>query len=79
MSTQTALPAVLADLADRYDRLADNLAYDMTYMPVPSLTGDAQEAGRVTVYRHAARDIREVLATGRIPTDLLMASEQDSR
>jgi len=73
---EAALRAVLTDLADRWELMAANeeAAIPLLEGPAAAQVG-AEVAQRAATYRKAAADVRDVLATGRIPHDLMTDAE----
>ena len=74
---QAAL-TVLTDLAERWERMGKAAPEmgDGLFIDEPTRTQTAQYE-RAATYRKAAADLREVLATGRIPHDLMTDAELD--
>ena len=69
------LNTTLADLAAHWDQMAAHYATIVGCFEGPTAaTLDAEVGERSRTYRNAAADLREVLATGRIPHDLMAAS-----
>lgn len=76
-ATEVAVVVVLADLADRWDRDAATSEAALGHFDGPAAaTLNAEVAERARIYRQAATDLREVLATGRVPADLLTPAER---
>lgn len=70
---------VLADLAERWERMANQGDVAIGQFEGPAAaTLDAEVGERGRVYRKAAADVREALRTGRIPRDLLTPAEVDA-
>ncbi|MGW2725632.1 hypothetical protein [Streptomyces sp. NPDC001492] len=71
--------AVLADLAGRWEQMADHGDAAIGHFEGPAAaTLNAEVAERGHTYRKAAADIRDVLRTGRVPEDLLTSAEAAS-
>lgn len=71
-----AVLTVLADLAGRWEQMAkttDNSCADVNPDAEPGLVW--LRTSRAQTYRRAAADLREVLATGRIPHGLMTTAE----
>lgn len=74
--TETDLRAALADLASRWERMAErapDLGDDL-FIDAPSPTVAAQ-VERARIYRQAAADVRDVLRTGHAPHGLMTDAE----
>jgi hypothetical protein len=69
------LRALAEDLAGRWEKEATFLSRAIGSDPLGGEIEAAQHE-RVRIYRESARDLRHVLATGQIPTDLLTADDQ---
>jgi hypothetical protein len=71
-----AAETVLATLADRWQEMADHGDHAIGHFEGPAAaTLDAEVGERGRTYRKAASDVREVLASGRIPHDLMTTAE----
>lgn len=74
--TEAQLRATLASLAERWEQLATQGEAAVGHFEGPAAaTLDAEVTERSTTYRKAAADVRDVLATGLIPHDLLADAE----
>lgn len=73
---EAALRATLADLADRWDRMADTARREVEDAPA-DITGVAAAVRRerLHIYRTIAGDLRRALATGRVPDSLVADTE----
>lgn len=69
------LKAVCGDLADRWDKEATGTQKAIDIDPLGGEVESAQHE-RVHVYRTTAQDLRALLATGRVPEDLLTTAER---
>ena len=69
-----AAHVALADLAGRWEKEATGTQKAIYASPLGGEVEAAQHE-RIRIYREAARDLREVLATGRIPHDLMTTAE----
>ncbi|WP_406417959.1 hypothetical protein [Streptomyces sp. NBC_01614] len=73
---QPSTANVLADLADRWEQMADQGDAAIGQFEGPAAaTLDAEVGERGRTYRKAASDVRDVLRTGRIPHDLMTSAE----
>lgn len=71
-----AVLAVLATLAERWEQLAASHSQGHpTDFYVDMTPFEREESGKAHSYRKAAADLREVLASGRIPHDLMTDTE----
>ncbi|WP_329472659.1 hypothetical protein OIE75_29375 [Streptomyces sp. NBC_01723] len=74
--TEADLRAALTILADRWHQMAINEEASIPHLQGPAAEQvGAQIHQRVTTYRKAAADVRDVLRTGRIPHDLMTDAE----
>jgi hypothetical protein len=70
-----AQAATFTTLAERWEQMADQGDLAIGHFEGPAAaTLDAEVGERGRVYRKAAADVRGVLATGRVPDDLLTAA-----
>lgn len=74
--SQVGLRATLTTLVERWEEIADRLTARHDTAFFAEFT-DLQrtEADEANTYRKAARDVRDVLRTGRIPHDLMTDAE----
>lgn len=76
LTSERQLRTVLSDLAERWEqmtRAAPDLGNDLLVdEPTP---GQVRQLERTAIYRRSARDLRDVLRTGRIPHDLMTDAE----
>jgi hypothetical protein len=71
-----AAEAALVTLADRWQELADHGDHAIGHFEGPAAaTLDAEVGERGRTYRKAAADVRDVLASGHIPHDLMTTAE----
>lgn len=76
--TEADLRAALTTLAERWEQCADALTRDLpTDLFIESDSGTEWGATLAHGYRTSARDLREVLATSRIPNALMTAAEEE--
>jgi hypothetical protein len=74
--TQPDTATALALLADRWDQMAKATAHlgDNLYIDEPTPI-QREQIARAATYRRAAADLRETVATGRIPHGLMTDAE----
>jgi hypothetical protein len=74
---QSATLTALNLLAERWEKEADGTQRAIDFDPLGGEVEAAQHE-RVRIYRESARDLREVLVTGQIPSDLVTDAERDA-
>lgn len=75
---QADLRSTLTTLAERWEQMATNEGKALQFLEGPNAEWVADTAReRIRTYVKAVADIRNVLATGRIPHDLMTDAELD--
>lgn len=74
---QSATLTALNLLAERWEKEAASTQHAIDADPLGGEVEAAQHE-RVRIYQESARDLRQVLTTGRIPRDLLTQAERDA-